>query len=68
MSLETTVRELALPAGRKPGTAGHRAAVDYLERRLAALGLKPYRGNSFALPYGRGHVNVVAERPGGNIL
>lgn len=34
---------LATPAGRKPGTAGHAAARTFLEGRIAALGLAPYR-------------------------
>ena len=35
---------LAKPAGRKPGTAGHVAAREYVQGRFAELGLSTYRG------------------------
>lgn len=49
--LEHDVRALATPEGQMTGTAGHRAARAFLERRLANAGLEPYEGASFALPY-----------------
>jgi hypothetical protein len=41
---------LATPAGRKPGTRGHRRAARYIEHRFAGLGLEPY-GDRYRLPY-----------------
>jgi hypothetical protein len=44
------VTTLATSAGRMVGTPGHRAARNYLARRLLELGLDPY-GEDFELPY-----------------
>ena len=51
------------------GSPGHAQARAYLERRLAELGLTPYRGEGFALGYRnvRAHVesyNLVGVLPG----
>jgi hypothetical protein len=42
---------LALPRGRRVGEPGHDVACDYLLIRMSQIGLVPFRGNSFALPY-----------------
>lgn len=44
--LKTDTYALATPEGRKPGTAGHRAAVGYLRSRYAEIGLVPYGDHS----------------------
>lgn len=45
------VEAIALAAGRRVGTDGHRHASAHLQGRLRELGLRPYRGDGFALPY-----------------
>ena len=57
--LRDDVVALATAEGRKPGTLGHRRAEHYLVERLHTIGLRPYRGDSFRLPFG------VPEAPGG---
>ena len=42
--IETDLQTLAQPAGRKPGTPGHREAAQYLLGRFDALGLTAYEG------------------------
>ena len=49
--LREDVAELAHAEGRKPGTLGHRRAEHYLVERLLTIGLSPYRGDSFRLPF-----------------
>jgi hypothetical protein len=66
-ALRADVEALATPAGRKVGTPGHEAARHYLQERLTALGLKPYRDDQFALPYQAGRLqfhNVIGVVPG----
>jgi hypothetical protein len=49
------------------GTAGHERARRHLEARLRALGLMPYRGQTFALQYravGQDFCNLIAVAPG----
>lgn len=54
-SIEDRLREdvarICPPAGRMVGSAGHRAAREYLSGRLQELGLRPYRGSSFKMAY-----------------
>ncbi|MCY4484744.1 MAG: M28 family peptidase [Spirochaetaceae bacterium] len=49
--LREDVAELAHAEGRKPGTLGHRRAEHYLVERLLTVGLSPYRGDEFRLPF-----------------
>jgi hypothetical protein len=49
--LRADVAAIALPDGRMVGSRGHARARAYLERRLAEVGLVPYRGEGFALSY-----------------
>ena len=49
--LEIDVRALCLEHGRRVGTKGHEQALRYLDRRLGAIGLDPFHGDSFQLPY-----------------
>ena len=51
LQLRDDVVALATEEGRRPGTLGHRRAADYLAERLHAIGLRPYRGDSFRLPF-----------------
>ena len=60
LRLREDVTALAAADGRKPGTLGHRRAGDYLVERLHTIGLRPYRGDSFRLPF-----SVAAEAAGG---
>lgn len=57
---------------RRVGSAGHLAARQWAERRLGELGLTPYAGKGFVLPYGprsegsgfaHGFANVVGVVP-----
>ena len=66
-SLRRDVENLATPAGRMVGSAGHEAARTYLLERLRQLGLPAYRGDLFDLPYRVGTQafhNLVALIPG----
>src|SRR4051794_32634083 len=67
MTLREEVEALAQPEGRVVGTPGHEHARRHLEERLRAIGLRPYRGDTFALPYraaGRDFCNLIALAPG----
>lgn len=64
---------LAMPEGRRVGQPGHEKALRYLTQRLDELGLCPWKGERFALPYERPHpntgqlqefTNLIAVRPG----
>jgi hypothetical protein len=50
-ALKADVYELCRPEGRMVGTEGHATAGRFVARRLAEIGLPPYRGGSLALPY-----------------
>ncbi|WP_052573404.1 M28 family peptidase [Haloferula sp. BvORR071] len=49
---------LALPAGRRVGQPGHDVAREYLLGQMERIGLKPFEGGSFELPYERLHPNT----------
>jgi Peptidase family M28 len=42
---------LAGPNGRLPGTWGHKKAQRHIKKQFRKLGLKPFSGKSYALPY-----------------
>ncbi len=68
--MEQDVRALATPSGRRSGTQGHEQAHAYILSRLKELGLSPYAGDSYALPYAQGgldFVNIAAVLPGRNV-
>lgn len=67
--LRADVAAIALPDGRMVGSPGHARARAYLERRLAEVGLVPYRGQGFALSYHNARArlescNLVGAIPG----
>jgi hypothetical protein len=65
--LRSYVEALATPAGREVGSPGHRQAREYLLGRLGELGLEPYYGEDFSLPYRVGRVdfaNLIGVVPG----
>ena len=65
--LKAGVGILAQAGGRPVGSPGHLAARKYLSGWLESLGLKPYRGESFELPYTSGgtqFANLIASLPG----
>lgn len=67
MQLREDVYALALPEGRVVGTPGHERARRHLASRLRELGLKPYRGHTFELPYradSQDFCNLIALAPG----
>ncbi|MBI1918238.1 MAG: M28 family peptidase [Planctomycetes bacterium] len=67
MTLQEEVEALAQPEGRVVGTLGHEQARRHLVERLRAIGLSPYRGHTFGLPYraaGRDFCNLIAVAPG----
>src|SRR5262245_17312469 len=67
VELRREVELLARPEGRVPGTPGHERARRHLDARLRELGLVPYRGDTFALPYraaGVDFCNLLAVAPG----
>jgi acetylornithine deacetylase/succinyl-diaminopimelate desuccinylase-like protein len=49
--LRTDVVRLARPEGRRVGSRGHDEAAAYLVGRLDEIGLEPYAGGAFKLPY-----------------
>src|SRR4051812_18304788 len=66
-ALRADVERLAAPGTRRVGTRGHALARAYLLERLTALGLAPYRGDAFGLPYRAGRQdfeNLVGVVPG----
>ena len=50
-ALKADVYELCQPGGRMVGDPGHAIAERFVARRLEEIGLLPYRGSAFALPY-----------------
>lgn len=48
---------LALPDGRRVGQPGHEVAREYLRGQMERIGLQPFEGSSFELPYERDHPN-----------
>ncbi len=70
--LSKDVRAIALPEGRKVGSAGHDKIRAYLGARLAAADCIPFHGESFDLPYVVSTLrdsrfsNVVGVVPGSN--
>ncbi len=70
--LRADVGRLAFPGGRMVGSEGHRLAEQHILRRFDQLGLAPYSGHSYRLPYvreGQEFVNLVGvvrgKAPGG---
>ena len=71
--LRADVERLALPEGRRAGTAAHQRALRFLEGRVWEIGLEPY-GPGFVLPYAGASgelanadgdpANLVAVAPG----
>lgn len=49
--LKVDTKALSMPKGRRVGQPGHERARRYLLERLSGIGLKPYAGKSFELPY-----------------
>ena len=66
-SLKRDVLALTICGERQVGSTGHRVARDYLIARMSELGISPYKGNSFELPYddpAEDFVNLAARIPG----
>ncbi|NTU71879.1 MAG: M28 family peptidase [Coriobacteriia bacterium] len=72
-SIESDTRALALPDGRLVGSEGHDVARDHVVARMGEIGLTPFAGESFELPFSRhcggllGQVdftNIVGVVPG----
>lgn len=57
--LTSDVATLCRHPTRAIGTEGHRAARSYLLKRFAELGLEPYAGTSYQLPYQAGRESLV---------
>jgi len=67
--LRTDVEKLAEPGSRKVGTKGHEIALEYISARMLEMGLSPYSGDSFELPYqveSTHYVNLAGVLPGSN--
>ncbi len=56
--------KLALPEGRRVGQPGHEVALEYLKMRMGDIGLTPFKGNSFSMPYGTRFTNLAGIIPG----
>ena len=66
-NMKRDVLALTYHGERQVGSEGHRAARDYLTNRLTGMGISPYKGRSFELPYddpGEDFVNLAARIPG----
>ncbi|MCW1923763.1 M28 family peptidase [Luteolibacter arcticus] len=66
-ALKADVYQLCRTEGRMVGTDGHAVAERFVARRLEEIGLLPYRGTSFALPYeweGIAFTNFAGVVPG----
>jgi hypothetical protein len=50
--LQEDTAALAMEIGRRVGTPGHEIAMNYIHDRMEKIGLEPYIGDSFMLPYG----------------
>jgi hypothetical protein len=60
---------LALPEGRRVGQPGHDIVKKYLLGRFVEIGLEPFSGESFELPFsgeGKSFCNLAARIPGNN--
>jgi hypothetical protein len=67
--LKIDVSSLAIPEGRMVGSEGHDRARNYLNKRMEGIGLRPYSGSAFTLPYqseGQSFYNVIGTIPGRN--
>jgi Zn-dependent M28 family amino/carboxypeptidase len=65
--LESLVRGLALPEGRRVGRPGHRTAEKWVEAQFKRLALMPHAETGYALPYTSGRTqftNFAAIIPG----
>lgn len=68
-NLKRITYELARPEGRMVGTLGHDRARAMLVREMADLGLQPYAGKRFELPYehqDESFTNLAGVLPGRN--
>ena len=67
--IESDVRAIALPRGRRVGQPGHHIAREYLIRRMTEIGLEPFTGDGFELPFereGTRFTNLVGVISGSN--
>ncbi|MCF7825463.1 MAG: M28 family peptidase [Candidatus Marinimicrobia bacterium] len=67
LQLEIDVEILAAPGTRKVGSTGHDQAVQYLKSRMDQVGLRPYNGTGYELPYeveSTQYVNLAGIWPG----
>ncbi len=65
--LRLDVEKLASPGTRKVGSSGHAQAIQYLVQRMTQVGLQPYSGDSFELPYkvdSSAYTNLAGVWPG----
>lgn len=65
--LITDVETLAAPGTRQVGTRGHQMAIDYLIIRMDEVGLLPYSGDNYELPYtveSTDYTNLAGILPG----
>ena len=66
-TLKNDVLRLTSHGERQVGSEGHRAAREYLIDRMTELGIRPYRDDSYELPYGgsgREFVNLIGRIQG----
>jgi hypothetical protein len=66
--IELDTRALCLPEGRRVGQPGHDTARRYLLERLGAIGLRPFAGGSFELPYRAPHPATGREQSFTNLV
>ena len=54
--LQHDTAKLAMKDGRRVGQPGHAIAIEFLRSRMEEIGLDPFTGDSFLLPYGENQV------------
>lgn len=67
LQLRADVENLAAPGSRKVGSPGHLEAREYLQARMATVGLVPYGEGEYQLPYqveGTSYTNLAGVWPG----
>lgn len=55
---------LSLPQGRRVGQPGHDVALKYLKNRMKKIGLLPFVGKNFIIPYDGKFTNLAGFIPG----
>lgn len=64
LMIKEDTEKLALPEGRRVGQPGHEAAKGFIWKRMREIGLTPFNGHNFSMPYGTQFTNLAGLIPG----